>query len=535
MRIIPAPKSVKMSNGKFIFNAAVGLDCPYPDITASLNGFLQKFCGFTLEEGGGTVVEVKPSADADSEGYVLEIKENQIKITAETQKGAFYGAQSLKQLIAEYYDAGAEKAEIPCAVIEDAPRFKYRGFMFDCARHFFSVDTLKDYIEAISTLKFNVFHWHLTEDQGWRIQIDAYPKLTEVGSKRAQTMSDGKPYGGFYTKDEIRDIVAYAAERYIDVIPEFDMPGHTRAAIAAYPELGCSDTPVGVATKFGIHKEILCGGNNKVYEFINRVLDEMADLFPSKYVHLGGDEAIKTEWYVCPKCQSKIKQLKLHNEEDLQAYMTNEAVKHLKTLGKAAICWNESINSGTLDKSVTIQYWQDGRKAERVCAEIKNGRKTIVSRFSPYYLDYPYAMSTLKAVYDYEPIFEAVKDCGENIIGVESPIWTEWVGDREILDFRVFPRLTAVAETGWSMPENKNYGDFEAALSSTGKILKTLNINQTPLKKCNPPLLLRPLINAKFGLQAFDYDMIVRGKKAYKEMKKMRKLRQGEKDDKQKV
>lgn len=528
MRIIPAPKKIERLTGDFQFTRNTTFNCAVANIRKNFNDFLLKLYGFSLKEGNDVICAVDEGIKLGSEGYSLEIGEV-IKISARNEAGLFYGIQTLKQIIVQQYDKSADKAVIQNMKITDEPRFAYRGFMFDCARHFFPVEVLKAYIEAISLQKMNVFHWHLTEDQGWRIEIDAYPKLAEIGSKRRETMGDKTAHGGYYTKKEVADIVKFAADRYVTVIPEFDMPGHTRSAVAAYPELGCGGKKVDVSTKFGIHKEILCGGKESTYDFVRTVLKEFAEMFPSPYVHIGGDEAIKLEWYNCPDCQKKIKELGLRDEEDLQGYMTNSTVKYLNSLGKTAICWNESANSGTLDQSVVLQFWADGKTKSNVIREVKNGRKIIVSPFNPYYLDYPYSMWSLKETYLYEPVFKEIADCKNSVLGVESPIWTEWVDNQKTLSFRVFPRLSAVAESGWAVPENKDYDGFTAGFATLQKIFALYGIDETPISKCNPPKILRPLITAKFGLHLIDFEMIVRSTVANREMKKMRASRQVDK------
>lgn len=529
MRIIPALRSVNYYDGEFIFNKNTTIDCPYDNIMSNINGFLQKTVGFALKKGSDITFAIDEKLTFD-EGYFIKI-DNTVIVTAKTEKGLFYGAQTLKQMIYSTYSREKKFAKWNKAVIEDRPRFPYRGFMFDCARHFFDVNTVKSYIDAISMLKMNVFHWHLTEDQGWRVQIDAYPKLLEVGSRRAGTMRDKKPYGGYFTKDDIREVVEYAKERYIDVVPEFDMPGHTRAVIASYPELSCKGQAVEVATKFGIHKEILCGGNDKTYDFISTVLDEFSGLFPADYIHLGGDEAVKTEWYSCEKCQNKIKELGLKNEEQLQGYMTNYAVEHSKQNGKTVICWNESANSNMLDDSVVLEYWRDGKDKANIVREVSKGRRLIVASFNPYYLDYPYAMFSLKSAYNFEPAFSEIKNYEKNILGVESPIWTEYVDNNDILSFRVFPRLSAVAESGWALAKNKDYKSFECALRYVNAAIEAqTGIKAAPIKKCNPGALAKPIIMIKFLKNLVDFDVISRGMKAEKEMRKMRTLNQGDKE-----
>lgn len=303
MRIIPCPKEFAKKDGSFLFDAETGFSCDYENVGNSISSFL-KTCGIGWRTGDD-IKFTSDGSDSSSEAYTLVVGDDGVKVSAKSERGLFYGAQTLKQLILSSFDEKTKTAEIPCCEINDEPRFSYRGYMFDTVRHFFPVEVVKKYIEAISLLKLNVFHWHLSDDQGWRVQIDKYPRLTEHGSMRRETCGDKKPHGGFYTKEQIKDVVEFAKERFITVIPEFDIPGHTRAAVSSYPELGCSKKPVEVSTKFGIHSEILCAGREESYDFVKGVLTEFAEMFPSKYIHIGGDEAVKHEWYKCPDCQKK--------------------------------------------------------------------------------------------------------------------------------------------------------------------------------------------------------------------------------------
>ncbi len=520
MKIIPKPIRILKRDGTFVLNHNTGIACEYGNITNDFNDFMQKRCGFTVGKGAGIKL-IKSQGDCD-EAYELCVSEDEIEIKASGEKGLFYGIQTLKQLVNEYFVD--KKAEIPCAIITDAPRFEYRGFMFDCCRHFFDVTVVKKLIEACALLKLNVFHWHLTEDQGWRIEIEKYPKLTEIASKRAETRGDKTPVEGYYTKAQIEEVVEYAKSKYIEVIPEFDLPGHTRAILAAYPELSCKGEAPPVATTFGIHKEILCGGNPKTYEFIYDVLDELAQLFPSKYVHVGGDEAVKLEWDKCEKCKALAKKEGLENIEQLQGYLTKKVIEHLKSLGKVAICWNESINSGMLEESAIMQYWQDGKNPVRVLDAIEKGRKTIVSKFEAYYLDYPYGMTRLKKTYEYEPVFfEGDAEAEKNIWGVEAPLWTEYVADFKTIEYRTFPRLTAVAESGWTKKEGKSYDSFVERLPNLIGLLKVYGINSVSAHDANPNAFKGLAELIEFGIKALDKDLIKRSREVTKEISKTRK------------
>lgn len=521
MKIIPQPKKIIKSEGYFNFTLQTSVLCEFSNIIENFNQFLSSTFGYALKKGNDIKFMIDKNLSLNAEGYILKI-DNNIEIKAKTENGLFYGMQTLKQVVLQY--SSNKVAKLPNVYIEDEPRFGYRGFMFDSCRHFFSVDVIKKCIEACALHKLNVFHWHLTEDQGWRIEIEKYPKLMEVGSKRSCTRDDGKEVSGYYTKQQILEIIKFASDRYIEVIPEIDMPGHTTSAIASYPELWCKGTQIEVATRFGIKKEILCAGKQSTYNFVFDILDEVAELFPSKYVHLGGDEALKLEWENCPNCKAMLKKHNLSNMEQLQAYFTKQVVEHLKTLGKTAIAWNESLNSGILDESVTIQYWQDGLKPKRVINAINGGRKVIVSKFSPYYLDYPYGMTPLKKTYNFEPIIKGVDNQAEkNILGVESPLWTEYVDTVEKIYYQTFPRLTAVSETGWTAKDNKNYESFKNRLQQFNKLLNLYGIDVVDDKESNPNFIKGKIKLYKFMANALDRKTIQDSKIAQKEMKKMRK------------
>ncbi|MFA5342217.1 MAG: family 20 glycosylhydrolase, partial [Clostridia bacterium] len=369
--------------------------------------------------------------------------------------------QTLKQLEFNY------SGNIPYLTINDKPAFSYRGFMIDCARHFFLISDLKKMIDIAALFKFNKFHWHLVDDQGWRMEIKKYPLLTEKGSKRNLSnfgrYYDPNPHEGFYTQNQMKEIVEYCKKKSIDVIPEIEIPGHVSACLNAYPNLSCREKDVPVRTHGGIFKDILCAGKEEVYEFIFSVLDEMSGIFPSEYVHIGGDEAPKERWKECPHCIKKMESLKLKDYEQLQGYMMNRVYGYLQKKGKKAITWNESLRGGNLEKGITVQNWRE--KDDECMLRAADGGKIIVSDFFHYYLDYPLGMTPLKKTYMYDPIpYALVDSCKKNIIGVEAPIWTEFVKDIDKMSIMCFPRLAAVGETGWTLIKNKDYASFKQRL-----------------------------------------------------------------------
>lgn len=420
------------------------------------------------------------------EGYEILIDSQKAVITYNSESGLFYARQSLAQL-------KNPDGSYPHVAISDAPRFGYRAFMIDSARHKQTVDEIKTYIEAAARFKFNTFHWHLCDDQGWRIESEKYPELNRVGSYRDSWGFGSKRqerYGGYFTKAEIRDVVAYCKERFINVIPEIDIPGHSVAAIASYPYLSCRGEQLRVETRPGVHKDILCAGKESTFEFCFGILEEVIELFPYEYIHIGGDEAPKNRWNECNECKRRMWKEQLSNSEELQGYFVNRIVEFLKTKGKKAIAWNESLNSGMLDKSVIVCDWAD---REHRCEKFaNNGGKIIIEEFFNYYLDYPYGMTPLKKTYTYDPLLKDLNDVGKkNVIGVETPIWTEFVEDFDRLCYMCFPRMMAVAETGWTNEEERCYKSFFERAEHSREMLSKLGINMADSKKWDPSPLGR--------------------------------------------
>ena len=426
------------------------------------------------------------------EGYKISVGSRATVVRASDYNGFYYALQTLRQMLpaAIYGSEPAPDAKwrIPCCEIEDAPRFGYRGVLLDCCRHFFSVEEVKKVLDVMAMYKLNRFHWHLTEDQGWRIEIDKYPKLTEIGAfrdytiiKRDMNSSDGIRHGGFYTKDQIRDIVAYAQARGITIIPEVDMPGHMVAALASYPELGCAGSepqPYKVRTYWGVSKQVLNVGKESTMRFLEDVCDEVADLFPGEYFNIGGDECPRDEWKTDPDCQAKIRELGLVSDEKasaearLQNYVTARMQKFLATKGKKIIGWDE-ILEGELAEGATVMSWR-GTKGGIKAASM--GYDVIMSPNIYCYLDHcqstdlesePYCITqkperavTLTKLYHYEPYDEMDPSAVHHILGVQGNLWTEFIGTNEYLEYMLLPRLMALSEVQWCSPENKDYDRF---------------------------------------------------------------------------
>ena len=429
------------------------------------------------------------------EGYRLRVRPGAIDLEAPQAAGVFYGVQTLRQLLpAEIEDGQAVPGRewtVPCCEIADQPRFEWRGFMLDEGRYFHGKETVLQTLDLMALHKLNVFHWHLTEDQGWRIEITRYPRLAEIGSRRAGTSRgfygrhDGVPHGGFYTQAEIREIVAYAAQRQITVVPEIEMPGHSLAALAAYPQLSCTGGPFQVATHFGVSSDIICAGKESGFDFLQGVLDEVMALFPAPFIHIGGDEAPKLRWSQCPDCRARMRQEGLPDAHALQAYFTNRIVAYLSAHGRQAVGWNDMLQDG-LAQGAVVQYWVRNRRAV-VGAIRSHKRKVVVSPYLTTYLDHSYSLTPLSRAYRFEPVFHELRaDDADHILGLEAPLWSEFVPNRRRLDYQTYPRLTAIAETGWTPLAVKNLADFRRRLKAFLQRLDKLGVGYAPLRDVEP-------------------------------------------------
>ena len=487
--VIPMPQSITLSNSdnQFVLHSGTLISYTSGNEDMARNAqFLQTYLadqlGYTLRIEPGIASEgivLKLNEGQASEGYTITVDADRVLVEATSPAGIFYGIQTIRKAVP--VEMGAVVG-FPAGVITDAPRFAYRGAHLDVCRHFFSVDSVKTYIDMLVLHNMNKFHWHLTEDQGWRMEIKQFPKLTEIGSVRNGTMirkdwnsNDSIQYGGFYTQEECREIVKYAADRYITVIPEIDMPGHMVAAVTAYPELGCTGGPYEVRTIWGVSEELLCAGNEKVYDFVDKVLDEVMDVFPSKDIHIGGDECPKTEWEKCPKCQSKIKALGLKKddrftaEQKLQAYFTKHVDEYLTKHGRNAIGWDEILEGG-VSENATVMSWR-GESGGIEAARLKH--RVIMTPNTYCYFDYyqskdrdnePFAIGgflPIKHVYDYEPLPANLTPEEQSYIwGVQCNVWTEYIPTFSHVQYMMLPRGAALSEVQWSLPEAKDYEKF---------------------------------------------------------------------------
>ncbi|WP_299122114.1 family 20 glycosylhydrolase [uncultured Winogradskyella sp.] len=494
--IIPQPNSIEVSKTFFVLNHTTGIN--YDNIFEISADFLKSY----LESGGievksGNNITFIEDKNLQKEAYSLNVIEDSIEIKASTDQGAFYAVQTLRQLLPVEFENASFKGNqvnIPSVVIEDSPQFAYRGMHLDVSRHVFSLEFIKKYIDAIAMLKMNTFHWHLTDDQGWRIEIKKYPKLQEIAAYRDETLVghysdqphqfDGKKYGGFYSQEEIKDIVAYAQEHFVTIIPEIEMPGHSQAAIAAYPELGCTGEKVEVAKKWGVFEDIYCT-NDETFDFLEDVLDEVLELFPSKYIHIGGDEAPKTRWKSCANCQTRIKEEGLKDEHELQNYFITRIEKYLNSKGRQIIGWDEILEGG-LAPNATVMSWRGTSGAVEAA---KSGHNVVMTPTSHCYFDYyqsdnedePLAIGGflhLEKVYGFNPIPEELtSEEAQYVLGAQGNIWTEYMPAEDQVEYMAFPRMLAMSEVLWSDSEQKSYGDFVKRLESFHKRLDALDIN----------------------------------------------------------
>ena len=506
--IIPRPQQVNVSNdAPFTLSAktVISLGTNSQDMKRNANmlaSYIEQATGIRPTVGksknGAAIILTIDKTIANAEGYKLDADAKQIRIAGASAAGVFYGIQTLRKSL-PLVNGKASKVSIPAVHIADAPRFAYRGTHLDVSRHFVSVDSMRQFIDMLALHNINRFHWHLTDDQGWRIEIKKYPLLTQIGSKRAQTVIghnsgkyDGKPYSGFYTQKQIRDIVKYAADRYITIVPEIDLPGHMQAALAAYPDMGCTGGPYEVWQKWGVSDNVLCAGNDKTLTFIDNVLKEITQLFPSKYIHVGGDECPKTQWQKCPKCQARIKALNLeakdgHSaEERLQSYIITHASNYLKSLGRNTIGWDEILEGG-LAEGATVMSW---RGESGGIAAAKQHHDVVMTPNSYLYFDYyqsldkdnePLAIGgylPLETVYSYEPMpKELTADEARHIIGVQANIWTEYMPTFKQMQYMALPRLAALSEVQWSQPALKDYNSFTNRLTEFTHLYDRLGYN----------------------------------------------------------
>ncbi len=503
MNVVPRPLSCTPTPGAFELtrDTRVGGD---PTFARQLRAALAPATGFDLAEGvegPNTIVgRLDPRFPSDVAGaYRLDVHPDRVDVVARGAAGLFYGLQTFRQLLPaeafQPHSAPGVAWRVPCLRIDDAPRFQWRGVMLDCSRHFFDAGTVKSFIDALSLHKFNVFHWHLTDDQGWRIEIRKYPRLTEVGAWRPETVIghandrparfDGTRYGGFYTQAQIRDVVAYAAERHVTVVPEIELPGHSRAPIAAYPELGNLPEPAGVGTTWGVEPHIL-NVEESTIRFYEDVLAEVVELFPSPFIHVGGDEAVKTQWRQSPRAQARLRELGLHDEDALQAYWIGRMDAFLTARGRRLIGWDE-ILEGKLAPGATVMSWRGDGGAVTAAAM---GHDVVAASKAYAYLDYyqsadrstePLAIHgciTLEQAYGWPVVPPGLPaDHARHVLGGQAQVWTEYMPDLRQVQYMVYPRALAIAEALWTDPAMKSYPDFAVRLAHQVRLLQARGVH----------------------------------------------------------
>lgn len=509
--VIPLPRSIELSPKSETFTLTQGALVTFAsgdDAMASnaklLADYLKSDANFDVKvqadvkKGASIVLQLadsKKKAKAKKgapvlseapEAYLLTVGEEGVAIKANTPEGVFRGIQTLRKAIGT--EAG-DKVELPYVTIQDEPRFPYRGVHFDCARHYFSIDFLKQFIDVMALHGCNNLHWHITEDQGWRFEVKSMPELAKKGSVRKQTvigrntgLYDGKEYGGYYTQQECRELIDYAAKRFINIIPEIDLPGHMLGALHVYPELGCTGGPYEVWPHWGVSADVLCAGNPKTLEFLKKVLDEVADVFPSKYIHIGGDESPRNRWKDCPKCQAKMKELGLTREAELQTYINKELEAYMQKKGRDLIGWDEILEGGLSEKAIVMSW----RGSEGGIAAARQHHRVIMSPNSHCYIDYyqlkeqwyqPMAIGgylPMSKVYSFEPTAELTEEEAKYILGPQVNLWTEYVAYPEHAMYMLLPRLDAISEVQWMEADKKDFENFKSRLPRMLKLYRKL-------------------------------------------------------------
>lgn len=492
--VIPQVQNLSVKDGDvYVFDSSRKLVYDNQDSRRSLELFaqdLEELVGIRPSVAAGTSEDAKDNVyftlglqDGRKEAYSINVSSDGILVRAVAPEGIYRATRTLLKSV------GTEKTssvEFPSAEVSDWPRFGYRGLMLDVSRHFSDVEMVKRTIDMLALHQLNIFHWHLTDDQGWRIEIKSHPELTEVGAWRDDTVvgrylggtdypTDGKRHGGFYTQEQIREIVAYAKERYIEIIPEIDLPGHTSAVLAAYPQLGCEDKEYKVANRWGVIRDVLCAGNPASLDLFKDIMDEVCELFPGKYIHLGGDECVKDRWKACPKCQKKIRELGLkdgsrYSKEDyLQSWFMGEVASYVQSKGKRVIGWDEILEGVPMDDSV-IMSW---RGTEGGITAARMGHDVVMTPTSDMYFDQSQTLASqleeipvggfinVMKVYSYEPLPASLTpEQQKHILGCQANVWCEYMPEERIRQYQMLPRLAALSEVQWTMPERKNYKDF---------------------------------------------------------------------------
>jgi hexosaminidase len=509
INVIPLPDKIIQSNGFFEFTSKtiIASDANLEPLVKQMDEFLSPAFGFHLKQdksASNNTVMLKLNdtlKNLGDEGYHLKIDPNVILIEACQPAGIFFGIQTLRQLLpTEVFSEKNVKNikwQVPCVQIEDSPRFKWRGLHLDVARHFMPVEFVKKQIDLMAMYKLNRFHWHLTDDQGWRVEIEKYPLLIKVGAYRDKTRINGldesvgkydnSRYGGYYTREQIREVVKYAKDRFIEVVPEIEMPGHCSAAISAYPWLSCTEKQISIPGEGGVFTDVYCAGKESVFEFNQNVLNEIMELFPSKYIHIGGDEVSKDSWKKCENCQARIVSEKLKDEKELQCYFIKRIEKFLIANNRKLIGWDEILEGG-LAPEATMMCWRDEKYAVEA---VKQGHDVIMSPTSNCYFDYyqanparePFAGTArhflpIEKVYKYNPVSDSIaSEKRKHVLGVQANVWTEWMRTPQQIEYMTWPRVCALAEVGWTENNKKDFKSFQERLKKHQAILEQAGVN----------------------------------------------------------
>jgi len=514
--IVPRPVSITARTGRFRLtrNTVIWTDAASAAIGHQLARYLEPATGWTLRvrvggtppAGAITLRRDRTLKKLGAEGYTLDVRPARIAARAPETAGLFYAVQTLRQLLPPEIFREAPVGDIewtvPAVAIEDWPRFPWRGAHLDVARHFMPKEFVKKYIDLLALHKLNTFHWHLTEDQGWRLEIRQYPKLTEVGAWRKETLVghqsrdrsqwqfDGKPHGGFYTQEDAREIVAYGKARFVTVMPEIEMPGHAMAAIAAYPELGVTGEPLEVATRWGIFSDILNAEPSTV-QFMQNVLSEVLEIFPSRYIHIGGDEADKAKWKESPRIQARIRELGLANEDELQSWFIRQMDAFLTARDRRLVGWDEILEGGLAENAVVMSW----RGTKGGIAAAREGHDVVMAPESHTYLNYYQApdratepiahpgLLPLERVYAFDPIPEDLEpQFARHVLGAQAQIWTEYLKGPKNVEYQAFPRLTALAEVVWTPKDRRDYQDYLTRLAAHERRLQALDVSYRPVR-----------------------------------------------------
>ncbi len=504
--ILPKPKTIQPGEGHYSF--------AFP-LTVAIQGEIDLPLGLMREyfhdvalildrQQADLVLSLNDSIGLKPEGYHLDVTPTGIHITAQDKAGLFYGIQTLRQMLPV---AQQGSLQLDCIHIEDEPKYLWRGFMLDEARHFFGMETVKRVLDWMAALKLNIFHWHLTDYQGWRVEIKQYPLLTEIGSKRkgsqiknwlpVNKQFDMTPYGGFYTQEQIKEIVAYAAERHITIVPEFDLPGHFTSVLAAYPELGCTKEEMEVRTEWGIFDDVACVGSAHTRNFIKNILNEFCELFPGRYFHLGGDEVKYTWWKECADCQAEMQKQGFSDVSELHGYIMNVLSEHLIAKGKTPVVWNECLKPN-LNKDVVIMHWTPlPNEMKETIRGMEEGYRVIFQTHSESYYDMPHTFNPMRRAYRAKSLAAIDPALESQVLGTQGALWTEFVRDENRLQFQVFPREAAKAEVAWSGPSADDYFQFKKRWEAHQGYFEAMGLtNPAPLAAVDPNLLTKALHSA---------------------------------------